>query len=160
MEKIWLEYHSKLQVYLKQLFPTMNDPEERVSEILLTIFDRLDSYNPAYALSTWIYMLARNIQIDALRRRSIEKVELDETQLQDKESPEKIYLIKESKEAVHRAIEDLSPTDREITFLYYFEDMKVREISEITSTAQGTIKYRLMRIREILKDKIIMEVAQ
>ena len=68
MEDIWKTYHSKLQVYLKQIFPLTHDIEDRVSEILLKVFDKLDDYNPKYALSTWIYRVARNSQIDKIEK--------------------------------------------------------------------------------------------
>lgn len=157
MESIWLEYHSKLQVYLKQLFPGLADPEERVSEILLVIFDRLDSYNPDFAMSTWIYMTARHIQIDMMRKKSLETVHIDDYKLVDTESPENLFLIKESSASLNSAIRQLKAGDREITYLYYYADLKVREISRITGTAQGTVKYRLMRIREMLKESVIRE---
>jgi len=157
MERIWVEYHSRLQIYLKQLFPDLKDTEERVSEILFKIFDRLDSYNPRYALSTWVYMLARTIQLDEFRKKNLKTVPLEDSIPVDSETPESLFFAKEKAESLQKALDNLSPEDKEITFLFYYENLRIKEISEVTQKPAGTVKYRLMRIREILKEELLQE---
>lgn len=154
MEQIWITYHPKLQVYLRQLFPSIIDIEDRVSEILLKIFDKLDDYNPDYALSTWIYRLARNSQIDEIRKVTIKQVEFDEQIIMGDENPESLFFKDYEKQQVKGALSKLKPYNRELVYLYYYEEMNYREISEITGVPTGTLKYRMSCSRNQMRSSI------
>ena len=45
----------------------------------------------------------------------------------------------------------LKPKYKEVILLYYYQDMKIREISDVLKTPEGTVSARLKRAREILK---------
>jgi RNA polymerase sigma-70 factor (ECF subfamily) len=47
---------------------------------------------------------------------------------------------------------------REVVFLHYYEELSLAEISKITTVNINTIKTRLKRAKELLKDKMIEEV--
>ena len=155
MQEIWTTYHPKLQVYLTQLFPKTPDIEDRVSEILLKVFDRLDNYNPKFALSTWIYRIARNDQIDQIRRVVIQSSEYsDETLTCNSTTPEDLFFKVYEEENIRKIIKSLKPTERELIFLHFYEGLKYREINEITGMAIGTIKYNMSCIKDIIKSKL------
>jgi RNA polymerase sigma-70 factor (ECF subfamily) len=48
----------------------------------------------------------------------------------------------------------LSPKYKEVILLFYYQDMKIREIAEVLNKPEATISVRLMRAREILKMKL------
>ncbi len=58
---------------------------------------------------------------------------------------------KDSRDEVAICIAKLKPADREICYLYYFEEMKTTEIGRLLHRPSGTVKYRLYRIRAVLK---------
>ena len=78
IDKIWIEYHPKIQVYLKQISPEKDNYEDMASEVLLSVFENLDNYNNDYSLSTWIYTIARNRQIDYIRKTKHQLIEYKE----------------------------------------------------------------------------------
>lgn len=154
-EEIWLDYHPKLQVYTKQLAPHIDDIENRVSEILLKVFHSYNNYNSKYALSTWIYRIARNTLIDELRKKKPRLYSIDEYEFKDQTILEEELIKKEETEHLKYAITLLEPMERELIFLYYYEDKNYREIAEITGIPEGTHKYRMSVTRKRLKS--IME---
>jgi RNA polymerase sigma factor (sigma-70 family) len=160
LRKIWEYYHPRLRVFLASI-PRENR-EDRVSDILLKVFESLESYNGDYAFSTWIYRIARNSEIDRFRQHKLDTVEWDETvhtPEEQGETPEKIVLRKEDRRDLNRAIRSLKSTEQELLYLAYFEELPYREISRILGRPEGTVKYEMHRIRKILKGKLEKEMS-
>lgn len=154
MEHIWVTYHPKLQIYLKQMFPNITDQEDRASEILLKIFDKLDSYNSKYALSTWIYRIARNSQIDEIRKVSIKSTNIDDHVIPDTGTPEELFIQDYDQRVLKDVISRLNPQERELIYLYYYEEQNYREISGITGIPEGTLKYRMFCSKKKIRSMI------
>ena len=55
---------------------------------------------------------------------------------------------------IYYAVQDLPLKYRTIIYLYYYENYKIEEIAKILNTNSNTIKTRLSRAREKLKNKI------
>ena len=71
--------------------------------------------------------------------------------------PEAELIKKQRQEAVQRAIQQLDETSRTIIMLHYFSEMTVNEIAAQTGISQGTIKSRLVRARNIIKELLTAE---
>jgi RNA polymerase sigma-70 factor (ECF subfamily) len=153
-KEVWQVYHGKLQVYLSQFHRDENDISDIVSDILLRTFESLDRYDSRYSFSTWIYTVARNHQIDLFRKKKLYMEDIEDFTLSDTSTPESILMNQNDIENVRRAVSGLSVSDRELIFLYYYEGMKYREISEITGTPVGTIKFRMSENKKLLKKKL------
>lgn len=151
LEEIWITYHPKLQVYLKQLFPYIDDAEDRVSEILIKVFDKLDKYNPEYAFSTWIYRIARNSQIDEIRKATIKSVNIDDYEFKSESTPEADIIKDYEFNSIREAIKTLESYERELIYLYYYEEQTYREIADITGIPTGTLKFRMSCSRKKIK---------
>jgi len=104
--------------------------------------------NPAY-LKTWVYRILVNESINWIRKRK--NIVLDETVpnnllYEDKDIAEEI--------SIYNAIQQLEPKLRTIIILRFFEDMNLEEISTITKTNLNTVKSRLYKSLNILKNII------
>lgn len=154
IEEIWKEYHPKLQVYLKQLFPHIRDIEDRVSDILMKVIEQLDRYNEKYALSTWIYSIARHSQIDEIRKKKLKLLTIDDVVIKSEINLEHSIIQDEENTLFKQSIETLKPADRELIYLYYYEELTYKDISHITSVPDGTLKYRMSEIRKTLKHQL------
>ncbi|MBN2658689.1 MAG: RNA polymerase sigma factor [Spirochaetales bacterium] len=150
----WTRYHSRLQVFLTPWLGRGAECEDRVSEILLGAFERIETYNSRYAFSTWIYNLARKRCIDGLRKKRFVTEELAADHGGTGETPESLYMRNEDKRLVGEAINRLSAEDRELVFLYFYEEMKYREIAGITGKPLGTVKFRMSEIRKQMKSEL------
>lgn len=152
LEEIWITYHPKLQIYLKQIFPNIEDYEDRASEILMKVFNKIDKYNPDYAFSTWIYRVARNTQIDEIRKNTIRSYNIEDYNFISDSNPEDDIIRDFEYISIKEAIESLDSHERELIYLYYYEEQNYREISEITGIPTGTLKYRMSVSRSKLKE--------
>ena len=150
-QEIWKIYHQKLQVYLSQFTGKNCDTTDRASEVLLKVFESIGRYNNDYSFSTWIYTIARNYQIDLLRKKNIQSENIDNHILINEETPESIILRDSEQLIIRKAVSTLESIDRELIYLYYYEELKYKEISEITGIPVGTIKYRMFENKKQLK---------
>ena len=57
-------------------------------------------------------------------------------------------------EIVRRAVASLPPKYRDVTILYYFNEMDISETGRIAGLKEGTVKARLYRARQMLESKL------
>jgi len=108
--------------------------------------DKLKS--PEY-IKTWMYRIVVNESIDFLRKNKVYSSDiLEEINIQhnDRDITTSITL--------YSAIENLSPKEKTVIILRFFEDMKLEEIAEITKTNVSTVKSRLYKALRELKNTI------
>ena len=63
-------------------------------------------------------------------------------------------MLSESENDVLQAVRSLDRKLREPTYLYYFEDMPIKEIAQILGIKSGAVQIRLVRERKLLKEKL------
>jgi len=143
--------------------------EDLSQETFVKVFNHLDSYNPKFKFSSWIFKIASNLAIDHLRRKEPETVSIDgsrhaetaeqveATQItvesQD-ENPEEYLEAKELGEEIERAIGLLRPDYRTAILLRHVEGRPYEEIAEIMSIPLGTVKTYIHRARTELRDTL------
>lgn len=99
-------------------------------------------------IETWFYRVIINTAKDYLKKGS-KVVAMEDQRLSEeleKHNPyEETKSVDELSEEVHEALEKLSDREREIITLRYFEDMELKEVSEITEQNISTVKSTLYR---------------
>ncbi|WP_372841399.1 sigma-70 family RNA polymerase sigma factor [Phaeovulum sp.] len=131
--------------------------EEIVQEVMLTVWRKADQYDPQRApVSAWIYQIARNRQIDVIRKEG--RPMPDELGESDDAEPDASHILAVEQEAgkLKEALARLKPDQREIIEKAYMGELTHQEISTQTGLPLGTIKSRirlgLERLRHELKD--------
>lgn len=131
--------------------------EEIVQEVLLTVWRKAEQFDPARAqVSAWIYQIARNRQIDVIRKEGRPMPdELREDQAAEPDASQ-ILAVEQETTQLKQALERLKPDQREIIKQAYLGELTQQEISTQTGLPLGTIKSRirlgLERLRHELKD--------
>ena len=159
--------HERL-IYLTclKLMGNEQDAGDCAQEALLRAYRAMSSYRSEASLTTWLYRIAYNICLDALRKRkriaaeSLEALSEDGFTPQDKgQTPYAALEQKERMAALKRAI-DLLPEDmRTVLLLSQVENMGYEQIAQVTDTPVGTVKSRINRARLKLKE-ILSEHAE
>lgn len=129
------------------------EAQELTSDVMMKVFRNIGSYNPEKApFSVWVLTIARNEAITYLRRLRAEppKCDIRETgDIYDKQEDDG-----DIADRVKEAIERCSPPERELINLYYYDNLQLRDISEITGVTAGALAVRLARIRKKIKQYI------
>jgi RNA polymerase sigma-70 factor, ECF subfamily len=136
--------------------------EDLTQEIFIKCYEKLNQFNQQATIKTWVYRIASNHCKDYLRSWHYRKITLSDKILDYIPSKSKLVeeeIIKNSEEDIlTNAVMNLPLKYREVVFLHYYEELSLREISKITTVNINTLKTRLKRAKELLKDKMIEEV--
>ena len=150
----------RLFYYVRRLVDQEADAWDAIQKIWLRVFRGLRSVKDPKAFPCWLYALARNTTIDHTRSRSAlrwQSDRLDEANEMVEDRDEEAF---EGAEAVHNALERLSPAHRDVLTLFFLEDLTVEEIGVVVDAPQGTIKSRLHYARRALRSVLDEETKR
>jgi RNA polymerase sigma-70 factor (ECF subfamily) len=143
--------------------------EDLAQESFVKAFNNLDSYNPNYRFSSWLFKIANNHAIDHLRRARLATVSIhgsphaanaereEETRIvleSHDESPEQEMLALELGSEIEEAIAQLRSDYRTAVILRHIENRPYEEIAEIMEVPIGTVKTFLHRARAELREAL------
>ncbi len=128
--------------------------EELCEDAFVKIAVKKPNYSGKSSFKTFLYAIARNLALDALRKPR--NVSLDEVaEIADPsgeyESLEKAYLREERKIAVHKALSTLKTEYREVLWLMYFEELSGKEIAAVMKKSVHAVETLASRARKALK---------
>ncbi|GAA0751908.1 sigma-70 family RNA polymerase sigma factor [Clostridium sartagoforme] len=139
-------------MYLKDL----QNAEDAFQEVFIRVFNKFESFKGESSEKTWIIRITINVCKDMLRSSWLKKVLLTD-KLKEKNTIIGIdnKIIKEEENKIlFEEVMSLSYRFKEVIILYYYHNYNTIEISRILNVAEGTVRSRLHRAREILKMKL------
>ncbi len=131
--------------------------EDVVQESFLALHRSLGSLRGDSSYYTWLVRVTINQSKNLLRRKKIKKILLidDIKQQSNSASPEEALLASEEKVEIRQALAALPLKYREVMYLYYYEELKIKAIAEIMDMSEAGIKTRLQRGRAHLKKRLM-----
>ena len=157
-------YQGRLVNYLFRLLRNPDDAHDLAQEVLVKVYQVLDRFDPHYRFSTWLFRVAQNAAIDQIRRRRLKVVSMrqdedgGETRDWDLPSPERgpygDLRNRERGGAIQDAIDALPWEYRELILLRHFGDLPYEDIARLKKMPLGTVKNKLFRGRQMLKEKL------
>ena len=133
-------------------------------EVFIKVYNSLSRYSSEYKFSTWIYRIAHNAAIDHMRRNSVNPQSLETEnsdgtyQLQiecSKPTPEQDRERSEWRTQIENVVKRLPAAYRELILLRHSQDLSYDEIASVTGLPLGTVKNRLFRAREMMREIFI-----
>jgi RNA polymerase sigma factor (sigma-70 family) len=137
--------------------------DELAQETMLTVWNKAPSYNPAQAgASTWIFTIARNRKIDALRKTGrFEVAPTDPDLIQSTDSPRGNAMRRQEIESIAEALEELPEEQAMLLRQSFFEEKSHADIAEETGLPLGTVKSRIrLALERLRKNKTVRELWQ
>jgi len=158
-------YEKRVINYVYRITHRYEDAHDLAQEIFVKVYLALDRYDPKYQFSTWLFRIAQNSAIDALRKKSIAEVPLarpteEEPGGKEREfaddgiSPYRALKNKQLSAAIDKAVENLPADYRELIQLRHFAEMSYEEIASMKRLPLGTVKNKLFRARNLLKEAL------
>ena len=131
--------------------------EDVVQDVMLSVWHKAAQFDPHRAnAAAWIYRIARNRQIDVIRRRPPPMPDVVAEPVSEEPDPSQLIALEQEASRLREAIEKLAPAQRAILAQAFFEDLPHSEISRLTQLPLGTVKSRirlgLERLRHELRD--------
>ncbi|WP_119165172.1 sigma-70 family RNA polymerase sigma factor [Algihabitans albus] len=157
---LFRHFAPRLKAYLMRLGAEAGAAEELAQEAMIMVWRRAETFDPTQAsVGTWIFRIARNKRIDALRRERRPEFDPEDPCLQPDPAPAADGQLErgQSDERVRAALKTLPPEQAEVVRMAYFEDKAHGTIAEETELPLGTVKSRLRlamgRLRKALREE-------
>jgi len=151
--------------YIFRLVGSRDVASDLSQEVFLKVFVSLESFDSRYRFTTWLYRIASNSAIDHLRRRHPRTLSLSQPAPGDEApaapaitgsdpSPDDVLRGRELESRISQAIASLPTAYRQLILLRHRHDCRYDEIARITRLPLGTVKNRIFRAREILRERL------
>ena len=159
-------YEKRVVNYVYRITHRYEEAHDLTQEIFVKVFVALDRYDPKYQFSTWLFRIAQNTAIDALRKKSIVEVPISkpatggDDDTKDREfadtgvSPYRALKNKQLADAIDKAVHELPLDYRELIQLRHFAELSYEEIASMKKLPLGTVKNKLFRARNMLKETL------
>jgi len=157
-------YEKRVVNYVYRITHRYEEAHDLTQEIFVKVFVALDRYDPKYQFSTWLFRIAQNSAIDALRKKSIAEVPIakqsNDEETKDREfadtgvSPYRALKNKQLAAAIDQAVVGLPADYRELIQLRHFAELSYEEIASMKKLPLGTVKNKLFRARNMLKESL------
>ena len=152
-------YEKRIYTLCFRMCGSAQDAEEAAQDTFLALWRGAAGFREEAALSTWLYRLAANASVDLLRRRKRRAPSLsldDEAAFSDvadaSPPPQEEAERRETRRLLQAGLLALPELYREIILLREVEDLSYAEIASITSLELGTVKSRISRGRQLLRN--------
>ncbi len=163
-EELMRKYNKKIFNFVIRMVRNEDVASELTQDFFIKIYTVLDKYNFEYKFSTWAYRICYNLVIDHIRKNPVQPDSLDsltnaphDLLLSDnvvKDSGFKNLADEELKNYIWNAVERIPLKFKEVILLRYIKDLKYEEIAEVTGLPVGTVKNRIFKAKEILKQEL------
>lgn len=124
-----------------------------IQNTYIKAFRSLSQLKEPEAFRGWVKVISRNLTIDYLRKKKVitfsQMVSVDSDEMIEFEDdrvenlPEVVVDKKETAKLLGEILDQLSEEQRIAVYMYYFEQMSVKEIADILGVSEGTVKSRL-----------------
>ncbi|HEX2640466.1 MAG TPA: sigma-70 family RNA polymerase sigma factor [Pyrinomonadaceae bacterium] len=160
-EELVRRYQRPIVGYVFRMLGDYESSLDVTQEVFIKVYNSLARYSSEYKFSTWLYRIAHNAAIDHMRRNSVNSQSLETEsedgayQLQLESSgptPEQDHQRSEWRAEIDTVIKRLPGPYRELIVLRHSQDMSYDEIAEVTGLPLGTVKNRLFRAREMMRE--------
>ena len=163
-EELVRRYQRPIAAYVYRMVGDYEAALDLTQEVFIKVYNSLRRYRSEFKFSTWIYKIAHNSAVDHLRRYSNRAQALTgefegeqyELPLESRRlSPEQESERAERRVEIEQVVRALPSAYRELVLLRHSHDMSYDEIAEVTGLPLGTVKNRLFRARETMRQQFI-----
>lgn len=167
-QEIVQRYRSQIINFIYRMINDYDRAIDLSQETFLRIYTSANRYQATYSFSTYIYRIASNLAISELRQRKRRRWisffspfrGKDDEQEQEMDFPaqaplqDEVMIDTERRKAVATAIQSLPEKYRLTLVMRDVEGLSYEQIVDITGLSEGTVKSRINRARNLLKDKL------
>lgn len=164
-EELVNRFKNRVFALVYRIVGQRQEAEDITQEVFITVYEKLYQFDTSKSFAPWIYRIASNTSISALRRKKkVVMLNFDETFGSHNEAnytssyidPQLLFERKELQEEINSAIMRLPDSYRVIITMRYQLDLDNQEISDMLNISKENVEVRIHRARKALR-KIILQ---
>ena len=147
-----LEQIPHLRRYARSLLRGEDEADDLVQECLMRAMRNQHSFKPGTNMRGWMFTILHNLYIDLVRKRATARSlsMLHDTSGQQNAGPNQLHSVELGR--LEAALSQLQEDQKSTLMLIALEGMSYQEVASITGVAVGTVKSRVWRAREALRE--------
>jgi RNA polymerase sigma-70 factor (ECF subfamily) len=167
-------YQNPVYNFVSHILANPAEAADVLQDVFIKVFKGIGQFHGDSSLKTWIYRIAvheaSNHRRGWMRRQWREPFSIDDMDAKaslsaaearvSSETPYQLLEQAEREEMLRRALGSLTQPYRAVVVLRDVEGMSYDEIARLTGMAEGTVKSRLMRGRELLRQKLVNRLGK
>ncbi|UJF19737.1 RNA polymerase sigma factor SigZ [Vibrio sp. SS-MA-C1-2] len=147
VETIWQEYQASLKAFLHRNVSNSADVDDLLQEILIKVYQKLDSVKESKKIKSWLFQIANNTIIDFYRKRGSQR-ELSEDDLWYKDDDPD--LLQQLSSCVEPFIDAMPKEEAEILTAIEINGLSQKEYAKQSGINYSTLKSRVQKGRRSL----------
>lgn len=153
---VFLEnYANKANALVAQIVSSREDAEELTQDTFVKAFSKLHTFKGDCKFSTWLYRIAYNTAISAVRKKKIIFPSIDESRINNvPDNAVDLLLDQDDNERLlaklEISIEKLLTEEKAMIKLFYNNGKSINEIAEIMQMTASNVKVKMHRVRKKL----------
>lgn len=147
-------YHIPIIRFVRNMINDNQVCQDIAQDVFFTAYKKLSSFDPYYSkFSTWLFVIARNISINVLKKKKPLSMEEVPEKMNIEEPSDKLAKS-EFFEKLDEILDSLPLKQKEAFILAEFEKLPYERIAEIQGARVGTIKSRINRAKNNIKSAL------
>jgi RNA polymerase sigma factor (sigma-70 family) len=145
-------WHEPIWRYLRRLTNSDDAAADLAQDTWLKVLRGVASLREPASLRPWLFGIARRVAMDRLRRQYTQAMDHG-TVLEEIAAPESDAGLEADLAALETRLDQLPLREREALALFYLQELSIEEIATLLAVPAGTVKSRLHRARQLLRNE-------
>lgn len=165
MERLLTCAHTPVSYQCRKFMKSPEDAEDMTQEVMMTVFEKLNTLKEPAAFYGWVKRIAATRCMNAVGRthKELQFAEDEDgnsfidniEELDAQKIPDAAIDNAETSRMVVELIDGLPEAQRICTYLYYYDELSVKEIAKLTEVPENTVKSRLNYARKAIKEGVL-----
>jgi len=155
------KYQEKIYLHARRMLGDHDDAHEIVQQVLMVMYNKLDTFNFSSSLYTWIYKITSTRCLNLLKKKSLRKIfTFSSNKSVENQGYDNIIEEIESKEMLikmEKLLQKLPVKQREVFIMRNYDDLSYEEISEITGKTVGALKANYFHAFKKIKEQMFKD---
>ncbi|MGH7706836.1 MAG: RNA polymerase sigma factor [Vulcanimicrobiaceae bacterium] len=153
-EQIVRRHRAPIVRFATRITGNVEEAEDVAQETFIRAFRNLRTYRPHSPIASWLFAIARNVALDALRRCERQERKLAQVEPAAAPGPEELALRSDQAERLWLATRGLAPRTATTLRLHYRDGLRYGEIAAALGVPLGTVKTDIWRARRALRQRL------
>src|SRR5213082_950012 len=159
--EIYDRYSGRIYNFALRFLRNAEAAEDATQEVFVKMMRHANQFQGDAKLSTWLFSITANWCRDYLRKADNKPKEADDVLVTlpapSEQSPDRTLEQRENEDLIKRALQALTPEQREAILLSRYQGLSYAEIAQISGCSEGAVKTRVFRAMETLKKALVGE---
>jgi RNA polymerase sigma factor (sigma-70 family) len=161
--EIYARYSARIYNFAFRFLKNAEAAEDAAQEVFVKLMRHATQFQGDAKLSTWLFSITANWCRDYLRKADNKAKDSEDVLVTlaapNELGPERNLEVKEDERRVQRALQALTPEQREAILLSRYQGLSYAEIALIAGCSEGAVKTRVFRAMETLKKALTAEAS-